>query len=372
MPSGNNMIIEVKFALVGYEITDIHDKFIVSTKFSISNGHAWRGITGYTKKSNNADQIPEYNNCDLAPISLNEVSFRCSPERSICYSKNPGLIIKLVEDTFFELVFDRSVSFVELLENYLFKLVNMISLCSGKASYCKEIYVIADEDSRISARIYVTILEHDSKYQELISTDQCIISYKDIENNICEFIYGIIYNDLVHKSLLRTYIDATFGRNISFENRLINLSTAIETYSEKIAKNRYITKKAFKIIYEDIIKVTNAILDERLKSSIKNRVAYANNYSLRDILKKFENLCVTASKYARLREMIDIDSVVESRNYYVHGKEKRGYVYNRNKLYWSTELLKYMSFMLMMNEYGIDRDLLGDIGNKYLNKIHKM
>lgn len=146
----------------------------------------------------------------------------------------------------------------------------------------------------------------------------------------------------------------------SSEGRFLTLSQALEAFSRATTVSTYMPSETYEAIKDRITAAIpcNVSSDHRL--SLKSRIKYGNEYSLRKRLTQaveslppdaIELICKSKSKF--------VSGVVDTRNYLTHySDELRENALHGAKLFWATERMAMLLRILLLRELGIDMPLI--------------
>lgn len=152
----------------------------------------------------------------------------------------------------------------------------------------------------------------------------------------------------------------TLAETTPLDFRFLSILQALEAYDRVLGDNKYLDDAQYQPIKDHLISEIPSIVESSHKESLKSRIWYGNEYSLR---KRINNLIGRLPK-ALKGEFTNYDSkfvakVIDTRNYLVHRDESsRGNTINGNELYTVTGTLMKMLNFLLLSETGIPSKIL--------------
>jgi hypothetical protein len=193
--------------------------------------------------------------------------------------------------------------------------------------------------------------------KEILFTE-FLCTFPDIQNKFQKILNTWFKNFQVLSSSYHLFFETAYQSGLNLENKFLNIVHAIESYhrNNKAYQSVYMDKDRYKEeIYSNIIKYIPKELEDDFKSSLKSRVKFGYEYSLRRRIKELFN-----SNEAFLKSFIccsdDLQKqIVDTRNYYTHYDEKSKFVMENLELYNLCEKLKVIFIALFLFDIGFDK-----------------
>lgn len=309
--------------------------------------------------------MPEIIESDITPEM--KISFESSTNpipfggiwHEIYLKQNCQFILKFINDLLFH----------ELLKN-----VNHFQLFLSLSKYKP---VFHDEIVLKSSNLFLNVAG--SKYYEPITllyrksfTGQIkednlhreyLLKYDDVKDK---------YSDIMNKWFLlnedlKPAFDLLYGNIFNYStssvNKFLNMAQAVETFHAILKDYNLFSQQEWK----ERIKNITELLDENLKSWIKNELAFSNRPKLIDRLKKlFEDFPKDMfKKIIEDHEKFCIN-VKNTRNYYTHYPKKLSKkAYKGSDLYSLTEKLKIFFICCLLKEIGLNQDVIIKVLERY-------
>ena len=245
----------------------------------------------------------------------------------------------------------------------LHSIASVLTLFTGEPVYPRQIKARISGQNKITGRQAKEPIEI---FYELTGTEspralhpfEMIIPFPLVRGNI-----GTILSNWFEKSSLLSptinlFISMFYKSKIYTDSVFLSLMQAVESYCRRRYEGRYVTEQGYKQYLEQIILPDT--MPSELKESLRNRLEYGNEYSLR---KRFEKLFdILESKLKNLiTDNTDafINSVVDTRNYLTHYdkklEEKR---LQGADLYYANQRLALLLTTILLKEIGISEDII--------------
>ena len=163
--------------------------------------------------------------------------------------------------------------------------------------------------------------------------------------------------------------------NFTAELLFISYTQAIESYIRKSNyDNFYMDKDEYEWIYKDLKAFINRnqYLSKSHKASLKSRVKFGNEHSLR---KRLKDLVESLDEFLLIDYLNDkyeqnfVNIVIENRNYYTHYDKKDDLVKSGIKLVLLTLDLRLLLELCILKEMGISKELIDKNLKKFFRKI---
>jgi hypothetical protein len=159
------------------------------------------------------------------------------------------------------------------------------------------------------------------------------------------------------------------------ESVFLSLIQALETYSRATMDAKYVTPEEYQKIAAALNAGIPADTPSSLKQSLKSRIKYGNEYSLRKRLEGIlssldtETVKLVCPNHTKLR-----DSLVETRNYLTHYTEelKENAIHGPG-LFYANLRMKLLLTILLCKEVGVNEESIRKAllnNNKWMQLIH--
>ncbi|MHA1308130.1 MAG: HEPN domain-containing protein [Candidatus Heimdallarchaeota archaeon] len=159
----------------------------------------------------------------------------------------------------------------------------------------------------------------------------------------CDLFLGLIYSDVYS------------------EFKLLAYTQIIESYHRNIIGGEFLSESKYEPIKQILTKAIPGKLVKNHKDSLKSRIKYGYEYSLRkrlkDIIKKYWNDYL--SQFINDKNLFE-NQVIETRNYLTHYSDsgKKQFILKDEKLVHLNLKLKLLCHVLLLVEIGISKELI--------------
>jgi len=167
--------------------------------------------------------------------------------------------------------------------------------------------------------------------------------------------------------LLRPVYDLYFGtfynQSMYISSRFLSLAQALEVFHRRAIGGRYMSDEAFGIAYNTLVRAIPNSSSEDFRKSLKNRLRFANEFSLRrklrDLVDRVWDDCLCHFLGDRVQF---IDTVVNTRNYLTHyATELQEKAIRGVELHGLNERLRLILLTLLLTEIGMELDHIGEL-----------
>ena len=137
---------------------------------------------------------------------------------------------------------------------------------------------------------------------------------------------------------------------------------AIESFHRATMNGKYLDDDAWEPHKNKLLNEIPVELEDSFKSSLKSRLRYGNEYSLRkriqELLKLFQEETVNKLLFSK-KYFTGI--LVDTRNFLTHYDDSmEEEILNGEHLYWATIRLRILLFALLLRELGLNENLITD------------
>ncbi len=155
--------------------------------------------------------------------------------------------------------------------------------------------------------------------------------------------------------VLNLFFGAIYASDMYTEFKFLSLIQAFEAFSRATTDSTYTTEEKYKDIYQSLVRSIPNDTPEALRSSLKNRIKYGNEFSLRKRLdNSLKSLNPETMKLICKDRECYVDQVVATRNYLTHyTSELLKQAWIGEKQYLGYESLKYLLTILLYRQIGL-------------------
>jgi hypothetical protein len=176
-----------------------------------------------------------------------------------------------------------------------------------------------------------------------------LFSLKDIRESIKPILKSWFRKENILEPVYELYYDILYNEKRYGKTEFLNLIFAIETLHRRTRNNEIVKSDDFEIIVD---KIKSALSTKEQKLFLE-KLKYINHLSLRSRLKNLFDEFSYLFEESGTNRKVFINSVVDTRNYYVHFDQRL-----KDKIITSHELNYYNLLLKML----LDTSILSDIG----------
>ena len=263
----------------------------------------------------------------------------------------------------------------------IYDLCNFLTLLIGETIYitqvkgfCEDIEIIPGQKTKETKEtIDLFFTQKKPSINEGIHRREMIIPFP----RIAEKIDRVISLWFSKAQNLRSVYDLFFGTfynpGMYLQFQFLSLMQAIESFHRVTKGGKYLSNEDWRPYREKLINEISVELDDGHRESLKSRIKYGNEYSLRKRLSELlqtldeETLSVLfpSSKYFT-------GVIVDTRNYLTHyDDELKDSSLKGADLYWANQRLRVFITILLLKEIGIEENIILDSMRKN-NKISQI
>ncbi len=247
----------------------------------------------------------------------------------------------------------------------MYDLCNLLTLLIGETTYINyvkafgdDIQISPDQKSKETIELYFT----QKKYglDKNIHHFQMILPYSRISENISD-VLSLWFAKAQH---LRSVYDLFFGTfynpGLYLQFQFLSLMQAIESFHRVTKGGKYLSNEDWQPYRSTLASAISKELDSGHRESLKSRIKYGNEYSLRKrIGELLETLDESTASLLTPTDRFFTGVVVDTRNYLTHYDDELKDVALKNAdLYWANQRLKILITILLLKEIGISEDLI--------------
>jgi len=367
----------VDTVLVGAYFQKIEDVKLKSISVYYSHLDEWVGISGFelgnlNQYTSRKELVVKYKKPRSIETNINGLKIKIGNDFSFKTLSAPLKEIIMKERAFIAIEPSESKFFEEYTTDILYHIRNFLSLGVMEPVYPltivgsteEDVDVGGDRDSKVE--IFSDLRNIPKTIKELHPFDM-LFTYVDISDR-----FEVLLKNWFEKaSLLEPIYDLYFGTlynpHLYLEFQFLSLIQAIESLHRRVYGGAYMPKEDYSEIYENLFTAIPESLDNDHKESLKSRLKYGYEFSLRKRLRELLN------KYKEnFKDFVDITNnntfiskVVDTRNYLTHhDKELKERAVEGEELYTITQKLKILLEICLLTELGFTSEEIRNLFSK--------
>lgn len=190
-----------------------------------------------------------------------------------------------------------------------------------------------------------------------------LIRYPDIARRFAKMI-NIWYSNAERlQHVYNLYFAATQNQSTFADQDFLQLTQALEVFSRATGESRYVSDEDYRSLEEALLRAIPKDTDPDLRLSLKSRIRFGNEFSLRKRIKTILN----EMEYQTVKLITNdirrfVDEVVETRNYLVHLDEtSTSNAIKDKKIIPMIDRLRLLLMVLLMKELRVPEEETRDI-----------
>jgi hypothetical protein len=266
--------------------------------------------------------------------------------------------------TFLKMI-PKSVQGFEFYWRQLTEINNLLTLLIGERIYLKQVKAHGDDieirpgETREEI-IDIFFAQDKPNLKENIHPLDMIITYAKLLGDISLVLNKWFLNADKLRSVYNLFFGTFYNPTMYIESQFLTLIQALESYHRIMMVGEYLTKEAWSP-YKDIMTQCIPIgIDADHKISLKSRIRYGNEYSLRKRMKELVSSLEENTRQAILPSNNYYSGIiVDTRNYFTHYDEgMRDTCLKGEDLYYGNQRLKILIIILLLKTIGLDEKII--------------
>jgi hypothetical protein len=278
-----------------------------------------------------------------------------------------------VQNTFLKVEPPHACHIDDYFKNFFYHIQNFISLGVGKAVYPlvmkgknEKCNVEFDKGQIVynDIEVFYRAREFQETSKKLHPLDM-VFFLGDIKDDLERYLDNWFKKAQLIQPVYDLYFATLYSPKMYLQHEFLSLIQALEVYHRRVYGGKYISDASFKDIYVKLVGAIPEGTAEDFKASLKGKMNYLHEYSLRKRLKKItDNLNSVIGILIKNTDAF-IDDVENTRNFLTHydksldGKGKTG-----NELYVLTEKTKFLLEMCFLLEMGMPMDKIKNLADR--------
>lgn len=242
----------------------------------------------------------------------------------------------------------------------LYHIRNFLTLGVSESVYPLAIEGITDQNKQIiNNNVYNQPIEIFYMLPDMLKTPEMLhpfdmlFTFKDISNKFEFFLRNWFQKADLLAPVYDLYFGTLFNPHIYLEHKFLSLIQAIESFQQRVYGGKYLLDEEYSHIYNILVNAIPAGTNEEFKESLKSKLKYGNEFTLRKRLKNIFD------KYHEILNIfIDnnrsfIEKVIATRNYETHHDASlKEYSAHGEELYHLNQILKILLEICLLSELG--------------------
>ncbi len=246
----------------------------------------------------------------------------------------------------------------------VYDLCNFLTLLIGDTIYIKRLKAIGDGEAapgknrRGTIEIFFTQKKYNPK--ENIHPFEMIIPFPRISEDVERVLSLWFAKAQQLRSVCYLFFGTFYNPSMYLQFQFLSLMQALESFHRVTKGGKYLSDVEWKPFREKLANAIPAELEASHRESLKSRIKYGNEYSLRKrISELLENLDEETLSRLSPTEKYFTGTIVDTRNYLTHYDDELKDVALKNAdLYWAVQRLRILISILLLKEIGVQEKLI--------------
>ena len=293
------------------------------------------GVFSYRRESEEKSKQYEVKYEVPEPVKTKINNFKISFDHNLNVSGDWLREVNLKHTTFIEIEPEDELHFEEY-QSILYHLQNFLSLATTRAIYPLSVEATTEHCKRVSTfskgkvrhphiEIFYNVIGKVDLSEKLTDYDM-LFTFEDISGQFETYLQNWFGKAELLKPVYDLFFGTLYNPSMYLELQFLSLIQAVESYHRRRFGGKYLSDEDYKGAYDTLVNAIPDSVKGDFKQSLKSRIQYGNEFSLRTRLKRLFN----SDEYQEiLNEFVEnkgdfIGAVVDTRNYLTHyeGEEK--------------------------------------------------
>ena len=145
-----------------------------------------------------------------------------------------------------------------------------------------------------------------------------LFSFRDISDNFEKYLMNWFVKSEFLQPVYDLYFGTLYNPSMYLHHEFLSLIQALESYHRRVDGGKYVSDDDYIQIYKSLVSVIPQELDNDFKESLKQKLKYHNEFSLRKRLKEILNKCGDVGNLLIHDNERFVEDVVTTRNFLTH------------------------------------------------------
>jgi hypothetical protein len=349
--------------LIGFHFTKPEDLKFKSLSVNYPFFEEWRKSGVFSFRWESGENFKQYEVKYKAPepVKAKIAKFRISLDHDFIVSGDRLREVNLKHTTFIKIEPEGELHFEEY-QNILYHLQNFLSLATTRAIYPLSItattekytWVPNGEVRYLPIKIFDRVIGKVDLSKELTHSDM-LFTFDDISGQFEAYLQNWFGKAESLKPVYDLFFGTLYNPSMYLESKFLSLIQAIESFHRRRYGGEYLSDEDYAKVRYDLEKAIPDSVEGGFKDSLKSKIKYGNEFTLRTRLKEFfdeyqENL----SEFIENKNAF-IGEVVDTRNYLTH-YDKKGKAAIGEELFPIIQKLKILLEICLLIELGFSSE----------------
>jgi hypothetical protein len=319
-----------RVVFLGHHFEKEEDIIFDSLSLNYSHLEEWARITGFQVKleTDSKNHLTKhevtYNFPQKVEAKLD--NFNISFDYDFTLGGDSIKEVNLKQIMFIKIEPHKPIHFNEYQRNMCYHISNFLCLAIGRAVYpliikgkteaCKT--KLSDGKVAYNDILILYKMEHLPDLSKKIRPFDMLFSFGDILDNFEKCLRNWFAKSEVLQPVYDLYFGTLYNPSMYLQHEFLSLIQAIESYHRRVDEGKYVSVDDYKQIYETLITTIPQELDTDFRESLKQKLKYLNEFSLRRRLKEILEKCGDVVNLLIHDNKRFIEDAVNTRNFLTH------------------------------------------------------
>lgn len=254
--------------------------------------------------------------------------------------------------------------------NSISNLGSFLTLLIGKPVYIKRIkYLDTNEDFEDDSSVDILFEQRRRVESDFINPRAILAPFTNIEDNLADVLNAWFIKSQELSTIFNLLLGTLYNPYQFRVSTFLNLAQALESYQRHLNTDKYIPDERYDAVLQELIKAIPSELPTELKESLKSKLNYGNEFSLRTRLKRIiSGLSPEHQKVLYDDSKKFVNEIIFTRNYYTHyDKSLEKKAAKGNSLIELNTKLRALLIILLYKEIMISDEVIKTAVERYLN-----
>ncbi len=356
----------VNVIFIGCHFKKEEEILLDDISISYSNLEEWIGISGF-KQDTEIDQNghikkiaytyepPKAIVAKLENYDIN-INFNFGSHSDLTYS------FDLKQTIFINIKPPKPLGFRVYLDGIMENIRDFLSLAIGKAIYPRTI--IGKSKDSVTKLANGEIVLNDIQiftragifvdYSAKVHQHEMLFTFRDIADYFTIYLKNWIDKSSLLCPVYELYFGTFYNPSMYRNHEFLSLAQALESYHRRTSGGKYVSDEDFRSQYDAFLNAIENSLDPDFKESLRNKMKYLNDFSLRKRLKIILGQCGDWITLFIKSPDLFIEDVCNTRNYLTHYDEQlESQVKKGQSLNWLVQKMKFVIEICFLSELGM-------------------
>ena len=249
----------------------------------------------------------------------------------------------------------------------MYDLCNLLTLLIGETTFISHVKALGDDvqigpDKKTKETIELFFSQKKVGINKEVYPFEMILPFPRISEHITDVLSLWFTKARDLRSVYDLFFGIFYNPSMYLQFQFLSLIQALESFHRVTKGGKYLSNDDWKPFRTTLANAISAELDSGHRESLKSRIKYGNEYSLRKrIGELLESLDEKTLSLLSPTDKYFTGIIVDTRNYLTHYDDELKDVALKNAdLYWANQRLRILITLLLLKEIGIQEKLILD------------